>query len=92
MSSSKKIVLWSRKEYQACQELKAFLAEKGYSYENVDVEGRDYLRDILELKYGVRHVPVVEIGSHGIYEGITDSDFARIERLLSGSERSGGES
>ncbi|MFO7263762.1 MAG: NrdH-redoxin [Bacillaceae bacterium G1] len=82
MAGAQKIVLWSRQGCRACQEVKAFLEEKGYAYENVDVEGRDYLRDVLELKYGIRHVPVVEIGNGNVYEAVTDGDVQRIAALV----------
>ncbi|WP_132357296.1 hypothetical protein [Lysinibacillus sp. CNPSo 3705] len=35
------------------------------SYKTVDVTHKDAFRDILEAKYGVRYVPVVEIGANG---------------------------
>jgi len=82
MARGQKVVLWGRQGCQGCQNVKAFLEEKGYAYETVDVEGRDYLRDVLELKYGVRHVPVVEIGNGQVYEAVTDGDLQRIEALL----------
>lgn len=82
MAERKKIVLWSRQGCHACQAMKAFLQQKGYAYENIDVEGKDYLRDVLEVKYGIRHVPVVEVGKDGVYEAVTDSDFQRLESLL----------
>jgi len=82
MAGQQKIVLWSRQGCQACQELKLFLDQKGYVYENVDVGGKDYLRDVLELKYGVRHVPVVEIGNGQVYEAVTDADVQRIVSLI----------
>ncbi|MEH7487192.1 glutaredoxin family protein, partial [Priestia megaterium] len=53
---SVKILLWNRKGCHHCEELKAYFHEKGYQYESIDVEGKDYLRDLLEFKYGIRHV------------------------------------
>ncbi|ALS21784.1 MULTISPECIES: glutaredoxin family protein [Paenibacillus] len=82
MAENVKLVLWSREGCQACQEAKAYLKEKGYVYSNVDVGGKDYLRDVLEVKYGIRHVPVIEVGRNQTYEAIVDSDFNRLEALL----------
>lgn len=80
--TSKKIILWSRKGCEACQNLKAAFAEQQIDYQNVDVEGKDYLRDILELKYGIRHVPVVEIGRGITYEAVTDGDLSKIQEIV----------
>lgn len=88
MAENVKVILWSREGCQACQQTKAFLNEKGYAYLNVDVEGKDYLRDVLEMKYGIRHVPVIEIGRNGIFEAILDGDPSRIETLLNPSAES----
>ncbi|GFN31435.1 glutaredoxin family protein [Paenibacillus xylaniclasticus] len=82
MSNQVKLVLWSREGCQACQETKAYFQSKGYEYDNIDVTGKDHLRDILEVKYGIRHVPVVEIGNGQVYEAVTDGDLNRIDALL----------
>lgn len=82
MAGGQKIVLWHRPGCHACQELKAFLDQKGYAYASVNVEGRDDLRDVLEVKYGIRHVPVVEIGNGQVYEAVTDADVQRIVALV----------
>ncbi|MDQ0246676.1 glutaredoxin [Bacillus fengqiuensis] len=82
MSKNKTIILWGRKGCQHCNEVKVYLEEKGYTYSNVDIEGKDYLRDVLELKYGIRHVPVVEIGVDGVFEGIIEKDYKRLETLI----------
>ncbi|GIQ62809.1 putative glutaredoxin YtnI [Paenibacillus cisolokensis] len=83
------VILWSREGCQACQQTKAYLKEKGYAYSNIDVEGKDFLRDVLELKYGIRHVPVIEIGRDGVYEAVLDGDPNRIEALLAGYRTEG---
>lgn len=82
MSNSAKLVLWSREGCQACQQTKAHFQSKGYAYDNIDVTGKDHLRDILEVKYGIRHVPVVEIGNGEVYEAVTDGDLNKIDALL----------
>ena len=79
---SAKILLWNRKGCHHCEELKAYFHEKGYQYESIDVEGRDYLRDLLEIKYGIRHVPVVEIGDEGQFKGVIEKDYEQIEKLI----------
>ena len=56
--------------------------EKGINYETVDVTHHDERRDILEIKYGVRHVPVVEIGQGDVYEGVTKVGIEHIEAVL----------
>jgi glutaredoxin 3 len=86
MSVDKKVVVWSRQGCQACQEVKGFLERENIAYLTVDVEGKDYLRDILEIKYGVRHVPVIEIGENGTYEAVIEQDFKRIKELLGKNE------
>lgn len=78
------LVLWSREGCEACRKTKAYLQEKGYAYSNVDVGGKEELRDILEMKYGIRHVPVIEVGRNQTFEAILDSDFTRLEALLKG--------
>ncbi|UOY92376.1 glutaredoxin family protein [Ectobacillus sp. JY-23] len=82
MSETKTIVVWSRTGCHHCDEIKAYLQANKYAYELVDIEGRDYLRDILELKYGVRYVPVVEIGANGRFEAVLEKDYKRIEELV----------
>lgn len=88
MAHNKKIVLWGRKGCHYCDGLKEYFEKEGYVYSSVDVEGNDYLRDILELKYGIRHVPVIEIGVDNAFEALTDfepisrQDYTHIEALL----------
>lgn len=84
MSDAPVIVLWSRQGCQACQRVKSFLQEKGYPYSNIDVEGRDHLRDILEVKYGVRHVPVVEVKTgDASYQAVLGDDLDKLTAILS---------
>lgn len=80
--SEKKVVLWNRAGCEACQQLKAQLVENGINYVSIDVEGKNELRDVLEAKYGIRHVPVAEIGKGDNYEAVTDGSFDRIYALL----------
>ncbi|TSB47851.1 glutaredoxin family protein [Alkalicoccobacillus porphyridii] len=78
MSNQTNIVLWSREGCSACQALKAELKEGNIIYKNLDVGEHPYLRDVLEIKYGIRHVPVVEIGKDQHYEAILDGDLNKI--------------
>lgn len=83
MSATTKIVLWSRQGCHACGRVKAFLEEKGLPYENIDVGERDHLRDILEAKYGIRHVPVVEVKvDETTYQAILGEDLERLTTVL----------
>ncbi|WP_126429552.1 glutaredoxin family protein [Brevibacillus marinus] len=82
MAEKAKVVLWYKPGCHYCAEVKAFLEARNYPYEGINVEGKDYLRDVLEIKYGVRHVPVIEVGGDGKYEAILDWDLARLEALL----------
>lgn len=82
MADQKKIILWSREGCSHCVVVKNYLAEKGVPYTNFDVTDRDYLRDILEAKYGARSVPVVEIGGNLSYKAVLGSDVEKLEKLL----------
>lgn len=80
--SNKKLILWNRAGCGACQQLKAQLADSRIDYVSIDVEGKEELRDVLEAKYGIRHVPVAEIGDGERYEAVTDGSFEKIQALL----------
>ncbi|MDQ0972135.1 glutaredoxin 3 [Neobacillus niacini] len=76
------IVVWAKVGCHYCSEVKQYLTEKGYKYETIDVTHYDERRDILEVKYGVRHVPVVEIGQGELYEGVTKVGIDHLEKVL----------
>lgn len=84
MSSAKKVVVWSKTGCHYCAEVKTLLDSKQIAYENISVDGNDGLRDVLQVKYGVRHVPVVEVELDGErrYVGWTDLELSRLEELL----------
>ncbi|WP_342552639.1 glutaredoxin family protein [Paenibacillus sp. FSL R7-0652] len=82
MSSSKKVVLWSKAGCHFCAQVKAFLAEQNQPFENIEVQGNDVLRDVLEAKYGIRHVPVIEVGRDGKYEALLEPDLGKLAALL----------
>ena len=82
MSKSLSVVVWSKEGCHYCAEVKQFLEEKQVDYQTIDVTNHDERRDILEAKYGIRHVPVVEIGQNGIYEGVTEIGINHLEKVL----------
>jgi glutaredoxin 3 len=84
MSVAKKVVLWSKTGCHYCGEVRTLLDNKEIAYENISVDGNDALRDVLEVKYGVRHVPVVEVSlaGDGSYAGWTDLELSHLEALL----------
>lgn len=82
MSKSLTVVVWSKEGCHYCAEVKQFLEEKQVDYQTIDVTNHDERRDILEAKYGIRHVPVVEIGQNGVYEGVTEIGINHLETVL----------
>ncbi|MEC0092351.1 glutaredoxin family protein [Paenibacillus macquariensis] len=82
MSTNPKIIVWSKPGCHYCSEVKTYLEANDYSYENINVEGNDILRDVLEVKYGVRHVPVVEIDNDGKFEGVTEVGLEHLQTVL----------
>ncbi|AJS60501.1 glutaredoxin family protein [Paenibacillus sp. IHBB 10380] len=82
MSTNPKIVVWSKPGCHYCAEVKSYLEANHYSYENIDVGGNDILRDVLEVKYGIRHVPVVEIGREGKFEGVVEVGLKHLQAAL----------
>lgn len=76
------VVVWSKQGCSYCTEVKNYLEDKGISYKEVDVTEHDDRRDILDFKYGIRHVPVVEIGKGNQYEAITELGVEHIEEAL----------
>lgn len=47
----------------------------------------DAFRDILDTKYGVRYVPVIEIGSseNGVYKAVTEIGLEHLKAALADS-------
>ncbi|MDQ0268175.1 glutaredoxin family protein [Cytobacillus purgationiresistens] len=82
MSNSLSIIVWSKDGCHFCEEVKQYLDEKEIDYQTIDVTHHEDRRDILELKYGVRHVPVIEVGSGNHYQGITELGTNHIEKAL----------
>ncbi|WP_339297916.1 glutaredoxin family protein [Paenibacillus sp. FSL R5-0623] len=81
-SSTKKVVLWSKTGCHFCGEVKAFLTERNQPFEKIEVQGHDVLRDVLEAKYGIRHVPVIEVGGDGKFEALLEPDLEKLAELL----------
>ncbi|MGG3574299.1 glutaredoxin family protein [Bacillus gobiensis] len=82
MSNTFSVIVWSKEGCHYCEEVKQYLKEKQVGYQTIDVTDNDDRRDILEAKYGVRHVPVVEIGKNAIYEGVTKVGIDHVEKAL----------
>ncbi|WP_155592804.1 glutaredoxin family protein [Lysinibacillus cavernae] len=84
MTNNLDIVVWSKQGCSYCDEIKAYLQEQQISYKTVDVTTNDTFRDILEIKYGVRYIPIVEIGSSetGIYKAVTEIGLEHVQKAL----------
>lgn len=82
MTKQQSIVVWSKQGCSYCNEVKTYLEERDIAYETIDVTEQDDRRDILEAKYGVRHVPVVEIGEGNVYTAVTEVGIEHLEKAL----------
>lgn len=76
------VLLWAKNGCSYCEDVKEFFAEKKMDYKVIDVTEHDNRRDILEAKYGVRYVPVIEIGKDGQYTGVTELGLKALEKEL----------
>ncbi|MGP7817203.1 glutaredoxin family protein [Niallia sp. 01092] len=84
MSQTKKVVVWSKVGCSYCEEVKSYLTENNIEYSNIDVTENDILRDVLEVKYGIRYVPVVEIsnGEKESYKAVFKVDLEALKEEL----------
>lgn len=84
MAKNGDVIIWSKHGCSYCNEIKTYLQEEGIPYKTVDVTHNDAFRDILDIKYGIRYVPVVEIGSSedGIYQAVTELDLKYLKAAL----------
>ncbi|RHW34733.1 glutaredoxin family protein [Lysinibacillus yapensis] len=82
MAKNFTIVVWAKDGCSYCAEVKEYLTEQQLDFKIVDVTNHDDYRDILELKYGVRHVPVVEIGRDHQYRAITEVGIENLQIVL----------
>ncbi|MBZ5201663.1 glutaredoxin family protein [Planomicrobium chinense] len=82
MAQSPSIIVWSKQGCHYCAEVKEYLEANRLSYKTVDVTENDDRRDILEIKYGVRYVPVVEIGKDNVYKAVVELGIENLEEAL----------
>ncbi|MFJ5769307.1 glutaredoxin family protein [Psychrobacillus sp. NPDC093180] len=82
MAQNLSVVVWSKEGCSYCNEVKEYLAEQNIAYKTVDVTNHDEFRDILETKYSVRHVPVVEIGEGNTYKAVTEVGLEHLKAAL----------
>ncbi len=88
MSHEVNVVVWSKQGRSYCDEVKGYLRENAVAYETIDVTERDELSDVSQTKYGIRHVPVVEIGAGDsrVYQAVTQVGIEHVERALADYE------
>lgn len=74
------IVLWAKEGCHYCQTLKEYFAKEKLAYRVVDVTHQDAFRSILQTKYGVSYVPVVEIAKSNSaqFTGVTSLELADV--------------
>jgi glutaredoxin len=82
MGKELSVVVWAKDGCHYCAEVKQYLQENEIEYKTVNVTNHDEFRDILNTKYGIRHVPVVEIGHHDVYEAVTQVGIEHLEKVL----------
>lgn len=82
MSNSLSVVVWSKKGCHYCTEVKEYLNNHNIAYQDIDVTNADDRRDILDIKYGVRHVPVVEIGKGEVYKAVTKVGIQYVQEAI----------
>ena len=82
MANDVTIVVWAKDGCSYCEDVKQYLTTNGYEYKIVDVTNNDSYRDILETKYSVRYVPVVEIGQGLTYEAVTAIGVEHLDAAL----------
>ena len=84
MSQNKKVVVWSKDGCSYCEQVKSYLTENNFEYSTIDVTENDSLRDVLEVKYGIRYVPVVEVsdGESSDYKAVFKVDLEALKEAL----------
>lgn len=82
MAQELSIVVWAKDGCSYCKDVKEYLTEQNLDYRVIDVTNHDEFRDILDVKYGVRHVPVVELGVNNQYQGVTEVGIEYLEKAL----------
>ncbi|HFK6685589.1 TPA: glutaredoxin family protein [Listeria monocytogenes] len=78
------VVVWSKEGCHYCKDVKDFLIEQKIVFQDIDVTDHDYLREVLQAKYGICHVPVVEIGNieNWTYQAVTEIGLEHLEKAL----------
>lgn len=76
------IIVWSKKGCSYCDEVKQYLEQNNLAYKEIDVTKNDNYRDVLEVKYGIRHVPVVEIGNGRSYKGVVEVGLEHVQKAI----------
>lgn len=85
--NTQKVIVWSKKGCHYCQDVKDYLTENYIPYTDIDVTENDNLRDVLDAKYGIRYVPVVEISTgFNDYKAITDIGLEHLAKALKTKE------
>ncbi|EUJ42620.1 glutaredoxin family protein [Paenilisteria rocourtiae] len=87
MAENLAIVVWAKRGCDYCAEVKNYLTKEGLDFQVVDVTDHDEQREILQAKYGVRYVPVVEIGRGHTYRGVTELGLPALEKALREAEK-----
>ncbi|MBC1492395.1 glutaredoxin [Listeria booriae] len=87
MAESLSVIVWTKQGCQYCAEVKAYLGEQGFDFKEVDVTDHDEQREILQAKYGVRYVPVVEIGRGHTYKGVTELGLPALKKALEEAQK-----
>lgn len=82
MAQELSIVVWAKDGCSYCKDVKEYLTEQNLDYRVIDVTNHDEFRDILDIKYGVRHVPVVELGFNNQYQGVTEVGIEYLQKAL----------
>ena len=84
MSLNKKVVVWSKDGCSYCEQVKSYLTENKFEFSTIDVTENDSLRDVLEVKYGIRSVPVVEVsdGESSDYKAVFKVDLEALKDAL----------
>lgn len=80
------VIVWSKDGCSYCEEVKTYLQQNQIDYRVVDVTNNDSYRDILDIKYGIRYVPVIEIGQDNSYVGVTELGIEHLEKALKAYE------
>ena len=82
MNKKVNVLVWSKQDCSYCEEVKQYLEENHFDYQAIDVTENDHLRDILDVKYWIRHVPVVEVGFGNRYDAVTEVGIGPLEDTL----------